>query len=168
VALLKAENDRLTLLLEESKNWKHDMESQLKKSKGQVYTLEAELVLAKFAQDDLKEEGVRMSTENERLKQEQVAVEDVMRRAALRRKRALKEAKEQKRLTMRYVLAALNWTKATADPLLLEAACAFWDALGVWTEGGEYCEGHQRVSCLSRKISWKQITLKGWNGDMEK
>ncbi len=37
VALLKAENDRLTLLLEESKNWKHDMESQLKKSKGQVY-----------------------------------------------------------------------------------------------------------------------------------
>ena len=72
MALLKAENDRLTLLLEESKNWKHDMESQLKKSKGQVYVLEAELFLAKFAQDDLKEEEVRMATENERLKQEQV------------------------------------------------------------------------------------------------
>ncbi len=43
VALLKAENDRLAMLLEVSKNWKHDMESQLKKSKGQVYTLEAEL-----------------------------------------------------------------------------------------------------------------------------
>jgi hypothetical protein len=57
VALLKAENDRLTLLLKEFKNWKHDMESQLKKSKGQVYTLEAELFLAKFAQDDLAEGG---------------------------------------------------------------------------------------------------------------
>jgi hypothetical protein len=66
------------------------------------------------------------------------------------------------------VLAAFNWTKATADPLLSEAACAFWDALGVRTEGGEYCEGHERVSCLSRKFAWKQITLKGWNGDMEK
>ena len=91
-----------------------------------------------------------------------------MRRAALRRKLAMIEAKDRKRATMRYVLAAFNWTKVTADPLLLEAACAFWDALGVRTEGGEYCEGHQRVSCLARKIAWKQITLQGWNGDMEK
>jgi hypothetical protein len=44
-----------------------------------------------------------MATENERSKQEQVTVEDVMRRAAVRRKRALKEEKEQKRRMMRYV-----------------------------------------------------------------
>ncbi len=52
--------------------------------------------------------------------------------------------------------------------MLLEAACAFWDALGVRTGGGDYCEGHQHVSCLSGKNAWKQITLKGWNGDMKK
>jgi hypothetical protein len=66
------------------------------------------------------------------------------------------------------VLAAFNWSKDTADPLLLGAACAFWDALGERQEGGEYCEGKQRISCLARKIAWKQITVEGWNGDMEK
>jgi hypothetical protein len=123
MALLKEENERLKrlLVLEESKNWQHAMESQLKKSKGQVYSIEAELILAKFAKDDLKEEGVRMATENERLKQEQVTItiEDAMRRAAVRRKLALKEEKEHKRRTMRYVLAAFKWTKETADPVLL-------------------------------------------------
>ena len=133
-----------------------------------MYTLEAELFLAKCAEEDLKEEGVRIAIENEILKQEQVTVEDVMQRAATRRKRALTEAKKERYRTTRYVLAAFNWEKETADPVLLAAACAFWDALGRRKESGEYCEGHERVSCLSRKIAWKQITLQGCNGDMEK
>ena len=168
MTLIMEENERLKKNLEESKNSQIDLESKLQKSKAQVYTLEADLFLAKCAEADLKEEGMKIAKENEILKQEQVTVEDVMQRAAIRRKRALTEAKKERYRTTRYVLAAFNWEKETADPVLLEAACAFWDALGRRKESGEYCEGHERVSCLSRKIAWKQITLQGWNGDMEK
>jgi hypothetical protein len=77
-------------------------------------------------------------------------------------------AKKLKRGTMRHVLQAFHWKKDTADPVLLEAACAFWDALEARAEGGGYSRDSERVSLLQRKIEWKAITLKGWNGDMEK
>ena len=105
---MKEENERLKKLLEESHNWQHDLESKLNKSKGQVYTLEAELFLAKYAAKDLKEEVLTMAKDNERLKEEQVTVNDAMRRAAIRRKRALAEEKKHKRETMRSVLVAFN------------------------------------------------------------
>ncbi len=82
---------------------------------------------------------------------------DAMRRAAIRRKRVVAEEKKQKRDTMRSVLGAFNWKKETADPLLLEAACAFWNALGEREDRGEYCDGKQRVSCLARKIAGKKL-----------
>ncbi len=66
------------------------------------------------------------------------------------------------------MLEAFQWEKKTADPVLLEAACAFWDALGARAEGDSYSVENVRVSCLERKIAWKAIALKGWNGDMEK
>ncbi len=50
-------------MLEESHNWQHDLESKLNKSKGQVYTLEAELFLAEY---------------NKRLKEDQGTVNDAM------------------------------------------------------------------------------------------
>ena len=165
---MKQEIERLKKLLEESQNCQHDLESDLNKSKGQVYTLEADLFLAHCAAEDLREEVFKIGNDNDRLKEEQVTANDVMRRAAIRRKRVLAEEKKQKRETMRSVLAAFNWKKETADPLLLEAACALWNALGERDESVEYCEGQQRVSCLARKIAWKKITLEGWNGDMEK
>ena len=98
MTLIMEENERLKKNLKESKNWQKDLESKLNESKGQVYTLEAELFLAKCAEEDLKEEGVRIAIENEILKQEQVTVEDVMQRAAIRRKRALIEAKKRSTL----------------------------------------------------------------------
>ena len=165
---MKEENERLKKLLEESHNCQHNLESKLNMSKGQVYTLEADLFLSKCAAEDLKEEVLKMAKDNDRLKEEQGTVNDAMRRAAIRRKRVVAEEKKQKRDTMRSVLGAFNWKKETADPLLLEAACAFWNALGEREDRGEYCDGKQRVSCLARKIAWKKITLEGWNGDMEK
>ena len=98
---------------------------------------------------------------NEELKQEKL-------NADKDRVEAARRAKKQKRSTMRHVLAAFHWQQKTADPVSLEAACAFWDALGARREEGEYCREHDRVSCLQRKIAGKEITLKGWNGDMEK
>ncbi len=130
-----------------------------------MYTLEAELFLAKCAAEDLKEEVLKMAKDSDRLKEEQGTVNDTMRRAAIRRKRVVAEGKKQKRDTMHSVLAAFNWKKETADPLLLEAACAFWNALGEREDSGEYCEGNilpGQENCLEK------ITLEGWNGDMEK
>ena len=126
MALIMEENERLKKNLEESKNSQIDLESKLQKSKAQVYTLEADLFLAKCAEADLKEEGMKIAKENEILKQEQVTVEDVMQRAAIRRKRALTEAKKERYRTTRYVLAAFNWEKETADPVLLEAVKESW------------------------------------------
>jgi hypothetical protein len=120
-----------------------------------MYTLEAELFLSKMAVEDL-------AHENEELRQEKF-------NADKERIEAARHTKKQKRSMMRHVLAAFHWQQKTADPLLLEAACAFWDALGgARREEGEYCREHDRVSCLQSKIAWKEITLKGWNGDMEK
>ena len=86
---MKQEIERLKKLLEESQNCQHDLESDLNKSKGQVYTLEADLFLAHCAADDLREEVFKIGNDNDRLKDEQVTVNDVMRRAAIRRKRVL-------------------------------------------------------------------------------
>ena len=119
-----------------------------------MYTVEAEIFLSKMAGEDL-------AHENEELRQEKLNVDK-------ERIEAARRAKKQKRSTMRHVLAAFHWQQKTADPVLLEAACAFWDALGARREEGEYCREHDRVSCLQRKIAGKEITLKGWNGDMEK
>jgi hypothetical protein len=134
------------------------MHEELKRQKvdgdKRVYTLEAELFLSKIAEEDL-------ANENEELKQEKCKA-DKLSCAAARR------AKERKRSTRRHVLEAFQWEKKTAVPVLLEAACAFWDALGARSEGGDYSGENVRVSCLQRKIAWKEITLKGWNGDMEK
>lgn len=119
-----------------------------------VYTLEAELFLSKMAEEDL-------ANENEELKQEKCKADKVICAAA-------KGAKMRKRSTRRHVLEAFQWEKKTADPVLLEAACAFWDALGAREEGDDYSCENVRVSSLQRKIAWKAITLTGWNGDMEK
>jgi hypothetical protein len=123
-----------------------------------MYTLEAELFISKMAEEDL-------AHENEELKQEKL-------NADKERVEAARCAKKQKRSTMRHVLQAFHWKQKTADPVLLEAACAFWDALGARRKEGEYCRDHERVSFLQRTIAWKEawkeITLKGWNGDMKK
>jgi hypothetical protein len=131
-------------------------ELKLQKVDGdkRVYTLEAELFLSKMAEEDL-------ANENEELKQEKCQADKVSLAAA-------RHAKDRKRSTRRHVLEAFQWEKDTADPVLLEAACAFWDALGAREEGDDYSCENVRVSSLQRKIAWKAITLKGWNGDMEK
>jgi hypothetical protein len=51
------------------------------------------------------------------------------------------------------VLEAFQWEKKTADPVLLEAACAFWDALGARAEGESY-------SVYKGKSHGKQLRLK--------
>ena len=134
------------------------MHEELKRQKvdgdKRVYTLEGELFLSKLAEEDL-------AIENEELKQEKCKADKVIWAEATR-------AKERKRSTRGHVLEAFQWEKKTADPVLLEAACAFWDALGARAEGESYSSDNVRVCCLQRKIAWKAITLKGWNGDMEK
>ncbi len=119
-----------------------------------LYTLEGELFLSKMVEGDLahKNEELRL----DKSKADKLIVE------------AGRRAKKLKRSTMRHVLEAFQWKKDTADPVLLEAACAFWNALGARTEGEDYTWENERVSLLERKIAWKAITLKGWNGDMEK
>ena len=134
------------------------MHEELKRQKvdddKRVYTLEGELFLSILAEEDL-------AIENEELKQEKCKADKVIWAEATR-------AKERKRSTRGHVLEAFQWEKKTADPVLLEAACAFWDALGARAEGESYSGDNVRVCCLQRKIAWKAITLKGWNGDMEK
>jgi hypothetical protein len=119
-----------------------------------MYTVEAEIFLSKMAGEDL-------AHENEELRQKKLNVDK-------ERIEAARRAKKQKRSTMRHVLAAFHWQQKTADPVSLEAACAFWDALGARAEGESYSGDNVRVCCLQRKIAWKAITLKGWNGDIEK
>ena len=135
-----------------------EMHEELKREKAQgekrLYTLEGELFLSKMVEGDLAQENEELKLE--KLKADKLNVD------------AGRRAKKLKRSTMRHVLAAFHWEKDTADPVLLEAACAFWDALGARTEGEDYSRENERVSLLERKIAWKAITLKGWNGDMEK
>jgi hypothetical protein len=99
---------------------------KLQKVEGdkRVYTLEAELFLSKMAEEDL-------ANENEELKQEKCKADKVSCAAARR-------TKERKRSTRRHVLEAFQWEKDTADPVLLEAACAFYDALVARAEGEDY------------------------------
>jgi hypothetical protein len=40
---------------------------------------------------------------------------------------ALQKDKEMERKTKAQVLKVFNWSKESADPVLLVAACAFWD-----------------------------------------
>jgi hypothetical protein len=116
------------------------MHEELKRQKvdgdKRMYTLEAELFLSKIAEEDL-------ANENEELEQEKCKA-DKVRCAAARR------AKERKRSTRRHVLEAFEWEKKTADPVLLEAACAFWGALRARSEGDDYSGENVRVSCLGR------------------
>ncbi len=127
------------------------MQLDLKREKVEgdkrIYTLEAELFISKMAEEDL-------AHENEELKQEKL-------NADKERVEVARRAKKQKRSTRRHVLQAFHWKQKTADPVLLEAACAFWDAFGARQEEGKYCRDHELVSCLQRKIAWKEITLKG-------
>ena len=76
-----------------------------------VYMLEGELFLSKVVEQDL-------AIENEELKQEKCQADKVSLAAA-------RHAKDRKRSTRRHVLEAFQWEKDTADPVLLEAACAF-------------------------------------------
>jgi hypothetical protein len=134
------------------------MHDDLKREKVEgdqrVYTLEGELFLSKMVE-------VNLAHENEELKLEKLKADKLIVEAGRR-------AKKLKRSTKRHVLEASQWQKDKADPVLLEAACAFWDALGARAEGEDYSWGNERISLLQRKIAWKAITLKGWNGDMEK
>ncbi len=98
-----------------------------------------------------------LAHENEELKHEKL-------NADKNRVEAARRAKKQKRSTMRHVLQAFHWKQKTTDPVL----CELWEALEARREDVEYCRDNERVSCLQRKIAWKEITLKGWNGDMEK
>ena len=89
-----------------------------------------------------------LAHENEELKQEKL-------NADKDRVEAARRAKKQKRSTMRHALQAFHWKQKTVDPVLLEAACAFWEALGARREDVEYCRDNERVSCVQRKIAWK-------------
>ncbi len=144
----------LELELMTSKQMHEDLRREKREGEKRLYTLEAELFLSKLGAEDL-------ANENEELRQEKVN-DDKERFETARR------AKQQKLSARRHVLQAFKWKKETVDPVLLEAACAFWNALGGHSEGCEDWRDKERVSCLERKISWKQITLEGWNGDMEK
>ncbi len=97
------------------------MQLDLKREKVEgdkgIYTLEAELFLSKMAEEDL-------AHENEELKQEKL-------NADKERVEVARRAKKLKRSTRRHVLQAFHWKQKTADPVLLEAACAFWDAFGI-------------------------------------
>ena len=144
----------LELELMTSRQMHEDLRREKREGEKRLYTLEAERFLSKLSAEDL-------ANENEELRQEKVN-DDKERFETARR------AKKQKLSARRHVLQAFKWKKETADPVLLEAACAFWNALGGHSVGCEDWRDKERVSCLERKIAWKQITLEGWNGDMEK
>jgi hypothetical protein len=104
------------------------MREDLKREKVEgvkrVYTLEGELFLSKMVEVDLAHEKEELKLGNS--KADKLIVE------------ADRRAKMLKRSTKRHVLEAFQWKKATADFVLLEAACAFYDALVARAEGEDY------------------------------
>jgi len=104
------------------------MREDLKREKVEgvkrVYTLEGELFLSKMVEVDL-------AHEKEELKLGKSMADKLIVEADRR-------AKMLKRSTKCHVLEAFQWKKATADFVLLEAACAFYDALVARAEGEDY------------------------------
>jgi hypothetical protein len=111
------------------------MHEDLKRAKVEgdkrVYTLEGEIFLSKMVEVDL-------AHENEELKLGKSKADKLIVEAGRR-------TKKLNRSTMRHVLEAFQWKKDTADSVFLEAACAFWDAMGA-AEGEDYSWENERVS----------------------
>jgi hypothetical protein len=73
--------------------------------------------------------------------------------------RTLKQQKRTKRNgTRRAVCRAFGWSRKTADPALLRAACGFWDGT---INGGH---GEDRTSVQTRQEIWYELTCQGFQG----
>jgi hypothetical protein len=73
--------------------------------------------------------------------------------------RTLKQQKRTKRNgTRRAVCRAFGWSRKTADPALLRAACGFWE--GTITEG----HAEDRTSVKTRQEIWYELTCQGFQG----
>jgi hypothetical protein len=62
--------------------------------------------------------------------------------------------------TKRKVCNAFGWSQKSADPLLLRAACAFWDGCSNVDH-----DGTERVSFKTRLEIWLDITFRGFKGE---
>jgi hypothetical protein len=63
------------------------------------------------------------------------------------------------RKTRDAVCRAFGWSSETADPILLQAACGFWDGCI-----NRDLEGNGRVSCKTRKDILLELTCLGFKG----
>jgi hypothetical protein len=136
------------------------LEAEMNSNKGKVIALRTENMLLKA---DLELQAMAAA--------KSIGNKDALENETEKRKRmepSLQKDQKAKRKTKAQVLKAFNWSKESADPVLLGAAYAFWDAF----RERDGCKTGWRkkalVSKLDRMKAWKDITLKGWNGAVKK
>ena len=139
-----------------------ELELQMELYKGKAIELQTEnyIVKAELEMMNNRAEGMKSKVAD----QVPSNIKDKRKRMGA----GLQKKKELARKTRSQVLKAFNWKQDTADPVLLAAACAFWDAFSEHAEGLGSWRKQRRVSKFDRMVAWKEITLKGWNGEMHK
>jgi hypothetical protein len=92
------------------------------------------------------------------------------------KKECLKKRGHKWRTKMK-VLRAFEWEENTADPVVLRAVCAFWEVLSEGSSDDDESQTNdvdespttvKRMSQVEVRNMWKEITLNGWAGKMEK
>ena len=64
-------------------------------------------------------------------------------------------------MTVVSVCRAFGWSQETADPILLRAACGFWEGCSNPDVGDD-----ERVSCRARMNIWQELTCRGFKGKL--
>ena len=146
---LKEENKRLNDVIqanqverEMNEQMRKELESQMNVCKGKVIKLQTENILLK-ADLDVVARAAAEPIQNENAK-------DKGNEKQKRMEHGLQKEKELQRKTRAQVLKAFNWTKESADLLLLAAACGFWDSFRESGEGKHGWRKKARVSKLDR------------------
>jgi hypothetical protein len=139
-----------------------ELEIQMEVYKGKVIELQIENYLVKADLELMTNKG---DEQEDKLKEKNIINEDDN---GKRMAPGLQTQKELERKTRSQVLKAFDWKLDSADPVLLRAACAFWDSFSDRDVGNGGWRKKARVSKLDRMVAWKAITLNGWNGEMHK
>ncbi len=141
---------------------RNELELQMELYKGKAIELQTENYIVKAELEVMTNRAEGMNSKE--AKQVHSNLKDKRKRMGV----GLQKKKELARKTRSQVLKAFDWKQDTADPVLLAAACAFWDSFNERAEGQSSWRKQRRVSKFDRMVAWKEITLKGWNGKVHK
>jgi hypothetical protein len=149
-----AQRERYIMARDEAyEQMRKELESQMEICKGKVIELQAENYLVLQAENYLVKTDLEAMThragKNSQQKDNFNSNENEKRK---RMSPGLQKQKELKRKKRTQVLKAFNWKKDTADPVLLAAACGFWDSFSGAEQEGNKNRRKKRV-CL---LSWKE------------